>query len=129
MSRIETTFSDLNIWPNISRSKSARGDFASNIRSKEDRKIDKVVSFLVRREEGGKTIFKCWNCDEYGHYASKCPKREKNYKGNHKPRKDRDCLYANEDYDFDEQTLSASDDEIGFVVVKEESPKKVALVS
>ena len=65
--------------------------------------IDEVVAFLVRREKGGKKIFRCWTCDEYGHYASKCPKMEKKYKGNHKPRKDRDYLYANEDYDSDEQ--------------------------
>ena len=39
-------------------------------------------------------------------------------RGNHKPRKYRDCLYANEDYDSDEQALSASDDEIGFVEIK-----------
>ena len=58
-----------------------------------------------------------------------CPKREKKYKGNHKPRKDRDCLYANEDYDSDQQALSASDDEIGFVAIKEEILEKVALVS
>ena len=38
-------------------------------------------------------------------------------------------MYANEDYDFDEQALSASDDEIEFVAIKEEIPEKVALVS
>ena len=38
---------------------------------------------------------KCQNCNEFGHYASKYPKREKNYKGNFKPRRDRECLYAN----------------------------------
>ena len=69
----------------------------------------------MRREKGGKKIFKYWTCDEYGHYASKFPKREKKYKGNYKPRKDRECLYANEDNDYDEQALSASDDEIEFV--------------
>ena len=77
----------------------------------------------------GKKIFKCWTCDEYGHYASKRPKREKMYKGNHKPIKDRECLYANEDNDSNEQALSASDDEIGFVAIKEEIIEKVALVS
>ena len=56
-------------------------------------------------------------------------KGRKKYKGNHKPRKDRDCLYANEYYDYNEQALSGSDDDIGFVVIKEEIPKKVALVS
>ena len=48
---------------------------------------------------------------------------------NYKPRKDRECLYANEDNDFDEQELSGSDDEIGFVAIKEESLEKMALVS
>ena len=45
-------------------------------------------------------------------------KGRKKYKGNHKPRKNRNCLYANEDYNSDEQALSASDDEIGFVEIK-----------
>ena len=93
--RIETTLSDINIWPNLSRSTSARGDFASNNRSKEDKNIE-GVALLVRREKGSKKFFKCWTCDEYGHYASKCLKREKKNKGNYKPRKDRECLYANE---------------------------------
>ena len=57
------------------------------------------------------------------------PKREKNYKGNHKHRKDRYIFYVNEDNDSDEQTLSASDDEIGFVAIKEEILEKVTLVS
>ena len=48
-----------------------------------------LVAANLRREKGGKKIFKCWTCDEYGHYASKCPKREKNYRGNFKPRRDR----------------------------------------
>lgn len=68
-------------------------------------------------------------CDEYGYYASKCPKRETKYKGNYKPRKYRECLHENEDNDFDEQVLSDSDDEFGFVAIKEEEAKKVALVS
>ena len=51
------------------------------------------------------------------------------YKGNYKPRKDRECLYANEDNDSNEQELSASDDEIGFAAIKEESPNKVAFAS
>ena len=129
LTRIETTFSALSIWPNLSRSTSYRGDFSSSSRSEEDRKIDEVVVLLVRREKGGKKIFRCWTCDEYGHYASKCTRREKKYKGNHKPRKDRDCLYENQNYDSDEQVLSASDDEIGFVAIKEEIPEKVPLIS
>lgn len=38
-------------------------------------------------------------------------------------------MYANKDNDSNEQALSASDDEIGFVAIKEESLEKVALVS
>ena len=81
LTRTETDFSVLNFQPNFLRSISSRGDFASSGRSKEDRKIE-GVAILVKRERGGKKIFKCWTCDEYGHYASKCPKREKKYKGN-----------------------------------------------
>ena len=51
-------------------------------------------------------------------------KQRKKYRGNFKPRRDRECLYANNEDDSDEQAVSASDDEIGFVAIKEESPKK-----
>ena len=64
--------------------------------------------------------YKCWTCDEFSHYASKCPKREKKYKGNFKPTRDRIFLYANEDEEFDERCQSESDDELGFVAIKED---------
>ena len=51
------------------------------------------------------------------------------YRGNFKPRRDIECFNANEEDDSDEQAISASDDEIGFVEIKEESLEKVALVS
>ena len=105
------TFSDLNIQPNLSRSTSARGDFASSSKSNEDKKIE-GVALLVRREKNGKKIFKCLTCNEFDHHASKCPKREKKYKGNFKPKRDRECLYANEEDESDKQVVSASDDEI-----------------
>ena len=38
-------------------------------------------------------------------------------------------MYANEEDDSDEQAVSASDDEMRCVAIKEESPKKMALVS
>lgn len=76
---------------------------------------------LIRREPDGKTNFKCWICNEFGHYVSKCPKREKKYKRNFKPRKPRDCLYANEDDESEERVHNESDDELGFVAIKEES--------
>ena len=56
-------------------------------------------------------------------------KERKRYKGNYKPRKDRECLYANEKNNSDDQSVSASDDEIGFVAIKEKTPEKIALVS
>ena len=95
----------------------------------EDRKIEEGVALLIRREKDGKKIFKCWTCNEYGHHASKCPKRVKKYRGNFKPRNDRNCMYVNEEEESDEQTVSGSDEEIGFVAIKEESPEKMALVS
>ena len=128
LTRIKKAFSALNIRPNLSKRTSARGDFASSRISKEDRKIE-GVALLVKIGKGGKKIFKCCTCDEYGHCASKFPKREKKYKGNHNPRKDGECLYANEDNDSNEQTLSVNDDEIRFVAIKEEIPDKVDLVS
>ena len=38
-------------------------------------------------------------------------------------------MYANVEDDSDEQAVSASDDEIGFVAIKEEILEKIALVS
>ena len=41
--------------------------------------------------------------NEFGHYASKFPKREKRYKRKFKCRRPRNCLYANEDEEYDEK--------------------------
>ena len=56
-----------------------------------------------------------------GNYTSKYPKREKKYKGKCKLRRDRDrhYLYANEDEESNEKGQSGSDDELGFVSIKE----------
>ena len=81
LARVETTFSALNIRSNLTRSTSTRGDFFGISRSDEDKKIEEGITLLVRKEKDGKKIFKCWNCNEFGHYASKYPKREKNIKG------------------------------------------------
>ena len=77
MTRIETNFSVLNIWPSLSRSTNSRGYFASSSGSDKDKQIEEGVALLVRREKDVKKIFKCWTCNEFCHYASKCPKREK----------------------------------------------------
>ena len=69
----------------------------------------------MEREKYGKKIFKCWTCNEYGHYASKCPKRQRKYKGRFKPRRPRNCLYANEEEEYDQ---NKSEDELGFVAIK-----------
>ena len=66
----------MNIWASLSRNTRARGEFSSSSRTNEDRKIE-GVALLVRREKDGKKIFKYWTCNEFGHYASKCPKKEK----------------------------------------------------
>ena len=81
----------------MTRSTSTRGDFSSSSRSNENNKIEEGISLLVRREKYGNNVFKCWRCDEFDHYASKCPKREKKYKGKCKSRRDRNrnCLYEN----------------------------------
>ena len=77
LTRVETTFSAMNTWSNMSRSTSARVDFANSSRFEEDKKIEEGIALLVRRQKEGVKIIKCWTCDEYGHYAPKCPKREK----------------------------------------------------
>ena len=71
----------------------------------------------MKREKDGKKNFKCWTCNEYGHYVSKCPKREKKYREKFRSRRSRDCLYANEDEESDQ---SRSDDELRFVAIKED---------
>ena len=53
LTSLKTTFSALNIWPSLSRSTSARGDFSSSKKFKEDRKIEEGVTLLVKREKGG----------------------------------------------------------------------------
>ena len=123
LARVETTFSALNVWPNLSRSVSTRGEFSSSSRSKEDKKTEKGITFLERREKYVKKIFKCWTSDEYGHFASKFPKREKRFRGKFKPRrhKDRNWLYANEDREYDKNDWSESDDELGFVAIKNDN--------
>lgn len=80
------------------------------------------MALLVRREKDGNKIFKCWTCHEYGHYVSKFPKREKKFRGKFKPRrdKDRNFLYVNEDEEYNEKDQSESDDELGFVAIKED---------
>ena len=75
---------------------------------------------LIEREVDGKKIFKFWTCNEYGHYASKCPKREKKYKKRFRSRRPRNCLYVNEEEEEDESNQSRSEDELGIVAIKED---------
>ena len=94
---MEKTFSALSVCPCWSAR--THGDYSNNniSRYEEDRKIEEGITLLVRRELDGKKIVKCWTCNVFGHFPSKCPKREKKYKINFRPRRPRDCLYANED--------------------------------
>ena len=103
MTKTSTNFIAFNIQPSLSRSTSARGDCASISRYDEDKKIEEGVALLVRKEKDGKNFFKCWTFNEFSQYASKYPKREKKYKGNYKPIKDRECVYANEENDYDDR--------------------------
>ena len=79
LAKVDIDFSALNVQPNLKRSTSVHGDFASSRKSDED-KIEEGVALLVKIENNGKKVFKCWTCSEYGHYASKCPKRENKLK-------------------------------------------------
>ena len=122
MTHVETTFSALSVWPSLTQSVITHGDFASSSRTRydENKKIEEGIELLVRKEKKGNNIFKCWTCNEFCHYASKFPKREKKYKGKFKPKRDRNCLYANEDEESNERAQSESDDELGFVAIKED---------
>ena len=82
--KIETTFSALSMRPSLSKSVSTSGNYASSNRGKsnKDMKIDEGIALLVKRELEGEKNFKCWTCKEYGHFASKCPKRVKKFRRN-----------------------------------------------
>ena len=69
MPKIEIAFSALNMRPNLSRSASASGNYASSNRtkSKEDMKIDEGILLVNKELEDGR-IFKYWTCKEYGHF-------------------------------------------------------------
>ena len=82
--------------------------FSSSSKTVEE-KIDEGVALLFEREVDGTKIFECWTYNEYGHYASKCPKREKKFKARFRSRRSRQCLYANEE-----------EDELGLVAIKED---------
>ena len=96
LEKVETAFSALNIKPSLVRNTKVWGEIASRNKSIEEN-IQEVVALLVERDKDSKNIFKCWKYNEYGHYASKCPKREREYKGRFKSRRPRNCLYANEE--------------------------------
>ena len=113
---MKTTFSAFNIKLGLARNTKAQGISCNNKIVEE--KIQEGVALLVEREKEGKNIFKCWTCNEYGHYASKFPKRERKYKGRLKSRRPRNCIYTNEEEVSDEKGQSKSDDEIGFVAIK-----------
>ena len=89
-------FSALSDRPSLARNTSVQGDSASS-RKTIDEKIKEWVALLIEREVDSKKILKCWTCNEYGHYASKCPKREKNFKGRFRSRRPRNCLNTNEE--------------------------------
>lgn len=103
--KVEITFTALSVHPFLSRSTNTSGDDARSnwSKSKEDRRVEEGIVILVSREPDGERIFKCWNCNELGHYSSKFPKREKKYKNNFKPRRPRDCLNENGDDEFEER--------------------------
>ena len=97
----ETMFNLLSVKHSLEKNTSAQGDISSSSKTVEE-KIKEGVALLVEREKDGKNVFKCWTCNEYGHYASKCPKREKKFKGRFRSRRSRKCLYANEEEDESE---------------------------
>ena len=127
---IETTLSALSMKPSLSRSTSTSGNFASSSRAKfeEDKKIEKGIVLLVKRELEGERFFKFWTCREYGNFASKFRKRVNKFKRNFQSRRPRNCLYANDEEDSKER--SENEDELGFVAIKEDSiEREVSLFS
>ena len=123
MSLVETLFSALSVKSRSARKASVQNGSASSSKTI-DEKIKGGVALLVEREVDGKKIFKCWTCNEYGHYASKCPKREKKYKGRFRSRRPRNYLYDNEEEEEEESNQSRSEDELGFVAIKEDDLDK-----
>ena len=102
MEKVKTTFSALNIKPSLAKNIKVQGDIASSSKSIKE-KIQEGVSLLVEREKDRKNIFRCWTCNEYSHYTYKCSKRERKYKGRFKSRRPKNCLYANDEEEYDKK--------------------------
>ena len=133
MAKVEIALSALDIKLGLARRKKPWGNIASSSRSIEE-KIQEGVALLLEREKDGKNIFKCWTCNEYGHYASKCPKRERKFKARFKSIRSRNYLYANEEEDEEEFDQRKNEDELGFLAIKEEDlggeiSEEIALIS
>ena len=52
-----------------------RGTSKDKFRSKENMKIKEGIDLVMKREKEGMNFFSCWICNEFGNYASTCPKR------------------------------------------------------
>ena len=114
MASVETAFSPLNVKSGLTRNTSAQNDSASNSKNV-DENIKEGVALIIEREVDGIFFF-----FEYGHYASKFPKRQNKYKRRFWSRRPRNCLYVNEEEEEDESDQSRSEDELGFVAIKED---------
>lgn len=121
----------------LTRRASTSGYYASSSQTRvvEDKNI-KGISIIIQREPEGNYFLKCWTCNELGYSSSQFPKRVNKFnpRNINKSRLPKNLFYANEDYEFDFKIIdfvtesdNEEDDEIEFVSVKEECPKKKKL--
>ena len=92
------------------------------------REREAILSTLPESEYSQVKLIK--TSHEYGHYASKCPNRERKYKRRFKSRRPRNYLYANEEEEEEGSNQNMSEDELGFIAIRrmiltEKSGKKV----
>lgn len=116
----------------LTKSASTSGDYARDwaTKNEEQRKIDEVLALLVKRQPKGKKVFTCWTCKVFSHFSYQRLKRERKVKPRkpYKSKITKDCFFVDENNEFNFKAINFlesdnEDDEIGFVVIKEESHK------
>ncbi|MDF3686401.1 hypothetical protein, partial [Enterobacter hormaechei] len=99
-------------------------------------RIDQLEALLARRFHRGKGKFKgkmpiiCFNCNEVGHIAARCPQKKDSKEGNkYKNRRDddkRDYKEKGKKCYIVEENSDDNDDEVVYVAMKDQSDEEEA---